>query len=82
VQEAEIIIETASDQLHQTLTAIEAAGYKVSEASLTYVPTNLVSPSEKDMLNLLRLLETLDDLDDVQATYVNVEITEAMLQQA
>jgi YebC/PmpR family DNA-binding regulatory protein len=82
VQEAEIVIETASDQLHQTLTAIEAAGYKVSEASLTYVPTNLVSPSEKDIPNLLRLLETLDDLDDVQATYVNVEITEAMLQQA
>ena len=28
-----------------------------------------------------KLLDTLDDLDDVQETYVNVDITEDMLQE-
>ena len=58
------------------------AGIKTNEVSLTYIPTNKATPSGDDIPKLMRLLDALEDLDDVQETYVNVDITEDMLQEA
>ena len=42
----------------------------------------MTQPSPDDIEKLLKLLDLLDDLDDVQNSYVNVDITEDMLQEA
>jgi YebC/PmpR family DNA-binding regulatory protein len=75
-------IYTAVSDLHSVSTELEKAGYKIGEASLTYLPTNKAELNQEDQVKLLRLLDALDDLDDVQETYVNVDIAEDALQEA
>lgn len=75
-------VYTAVEDLHTVNDNLVKAGIKTSEVGLTYVPTNKSEPSGDDVSKLLRLLDTLEDLDDVQETYVNVDITEDMLQEA
>jgi transcriptional/translational regulatory protein YebC/TACO1 len=62
--------------------ALEAAGIKTKEVTLTYMATNKTELTADDAAKLLRLLDALEDLDDVQETHVNVDITEEMLQEA
>lgn len=73
---------TAVADLHTVNENLLKAGYKTGEVGLTYTPTNMAEPSAEDIPKLLRLLDALEDLDDVQETYVNVNITEDMLQEA
>lgn len=80
--EGNVVIYTTMESLHQTNDALEKAGVMASEVGLTYVATNKAEPSSDDVPKLLRLLDMLDELDDVQETYVNVDITEEMLQEA
>ncbi len=75
-------VYTSSADLHKVNNALEAAGTKTSEVGLTFVATNKIELSENDAAKLLNLLDALEDLDDVQDTYVNVDITEDMLQEA
>jgi YebC/PmpR family DNA-binding regulatory protein len=82
VEEEEFIVYTTIESLHSTNDALEKQGIKTDEVGLTYIPTNMANVSPDDMPKLIRLLEALDDLDDVQETYVNVDITEDMLQEA
>jgi YebC/PmpR family DNA-binding regulatory protein len=81
-EEEDFLVYTAIESLHSTNDALEKQGITASEVGLTYIPTNKTQISAVDMPKLLRLLEALDDLDDVQETYVNVDITEDMLQEA
>jgi len=82
VDDEDFTVYTAIESLHVTNDALAKAGYASNEAALTYVPTNKANPSSDDLAKLMRLLDALDDLDDVQETYVNVDITEDMLQEA
>lgn len=82
VDEEGYVIITAMEELHKVNDALIKAGYKTDDAGLTYMPTNKADPSKDDAAKLMRLLEALDDLDDVQETYVNVDITEEMLEEA
>lgn len=75
-------VQTAPESLHATNDALAGAGITSSEAVLTYQPTNMANPSPEDAAKLMRLLDVLDELDDVVETYVNVDITEDMLQEA
>lgn len=75
-------VYTSMEDLHRVNAELEKQGVKASEVRLTYVPTNKTELSPDDQMKLLRLLDALDDLDDVQETYVNVDITEDMLQEA
>lgn len=77
-----LVIHTPIESLHQTNDVLEKSGVAAAEVGLTYIPTNKAQPSEEDIPKLLRLLDMLDELDDVQETYVNVDITEDMLQEA
>jgi YebC/PmpR family DNA-binding regulatory protein len=79
--EENFVIETAIENLHSTNEALMQAGFKSSDASLNYLATNKAQVAEADIPKLLRLLEMLEDLDDVQEVYVNVDITEDMLQE-
>jgi YebC/PmpR family DNA-binding regulatory protein len=81
-EEEGFTIITAMEDLHKVNDALTAAGFKTEDAALTYVATNKAELSADDVAKLLRLLDALDDLDDVQETYVNVDITEDMLQEA
>lgn len=80
--EEEFTVYTAIETLHSTNEALEKQGIQPSEVGLTYVATNKAQVPTEDMPKLLRLLEALDDLDDVQESYVNVDITDDMLQEA
>ena len=82
LDEESFTVYTSIGDLHKVNGALEAAGIKTTEVALTYVATNKTELSSDDVPKLLRLLDALDDLDDVQETYVNVDITEDMLQEA
>lgn len=75
-------IYTAVENLHAVNDALTKGGMTTGEVGLTYVATNKTEPTGDDIGRLLRLMEVLEDLDDVQETYVNVDITEDMLQEA
>lgn len=75
-------VYTAVESLHTVNDSLLKGGIKTAEAGLTYIATNKADPSGDDLLKLVKLLDALEDLDDVQETYVNVEITEEMLQEA
>jgi YebC/PmpR family DNA-binding regulatory protein len=81
VDEDSITIYTPVEMLHACNDALQKTGLKSKEALLTYKPTNFANPDAGDIQKLLRLLDALEDLDDVQETYVNVEITEDMLEE-
>jgi YebC/PmpR family DNA-binding regulatory protein len=80
--EGNLVIHTPIESLHAANEALEGQGLQAKEVGLTYVATNKAEPSSDDVPKLLRLLDMLDELDDVQETYVNVDITEDMLQEA
>jgi YebC/PmpR family DNA-binding regulatory protein len=75
-------IYTAIEDLHRVNDALNKAGYKTNEVGLTYIATNKTDLSHDDSIKLLKLLDALDDLDDVQETYMNVDISEDVLQEA
>ncbi len=75
-------VYSAMEDLHRVNENLTKAGFKTTEVTLTYVATNKVEMSTDDLPKLLKLLDALDDLDDVQETYVNVDITEEMLEEA
>lgn len=77
-----IYVQTPVESLHAAASALEAGGYKIEDASLTRIATNMASPSEDDLRKLVRLLDALEELDDVKETYVNVDIPEELLQEA
>jgi YebC/PmpR family DNA-binding regulatory protein len=80
--EESFTVYTAMEDLHRVNGELEKQGVKAQEVRLTYVPTNKAELGPDDQVKLLKLLDALDDLDDVQETYVNVDITEDMLQEA
>lgn len=81
-EEDGITVYTAIEELHRVNDALVKAGFKANEVGITYVPTNKANPAEEDVLKLLKLLDALEDLDDVQETYVNVDISDDLLQEA
>lgn len=82
IDEDAYLIVTPMEDLHRVNDGLSQAGYKTDDVALTYMPTNKAELSGDDAARLMRLLDALDELDDVQDTYVNVDITEDMLQEA
>jgi YebC/PmpR family DNA-binding regulatory protein len=80
VEEEGFTVYTAVEDLHKANEALEKSGIKTNEVGLTYVATNKANPGPDDIPKLLKLLDMLDDLDDVQESYVNVDITEDMME--
>ncbi len=67
------------DRFEPVRSALEGAGFKVTEANLEYVGNQLMSLEGADASAALRLLDALDDLDDVQEVYSNLEIDDEEL---
>ena len=50
------------------------------DASIAYVPKNLVKLEGKNASSMLRLIDALEEHDDVQNTYSNFDIDEKELE--
>lgn len=76
----ESVVYTDPKELAKVRDALQAAGLKVEEAELSYVPNNTVAVDDAATAGkIMRLMDALDDCDDVTATHVNFDIPEELL---
>jgi YebC/PmpR family DNA-binding regulatory protein len=76
----ESVIYTDAKELAKVRNALKAAGMEITEAELTYVPTNTVEVTDEATAGkVLRLMDALDEVDDVTNTHVNFDIPEKFL---
>jgi YebC/PmpR family DNA-binding regulatory protein len=73
-------ILSAPDAHEAVLKALEGAGIPSEDASIAFVPKNLVKLEGKNASGMLRLTEALEDHDDVQNVYSNFDIDEKELE--
>jgi YebC/PmpR family DNA-binding regulatory protein len=79
-EEGESLIYTDLKDLNKVREALTAAGLKVTEAELTYVPNSTVEVTDAATAGkIMRLMDALDDIDDVVNTHVNFDIPEELL---
>jgi transcriptional/translational regulatory protein YebC/TACO1 len=77
--EGELQVYTEAKDLAKVRDAITAAGLKVTEAELTYVPNNTIEITDADIAKkVMNLMDALDELDDVVATHTNFEIADGV----
>ena len=62
------------------LKALEANGLSAEDASIAFVPKNLVKLEGKNASSMLKLSEALEEHDDVQSVYSNFDIDEKELE--
>ena len=73
-EDGDSLIYTNPKELAKVREAMTAAGLKIQEAELTYVPNNVIAITDANTAGkIIRLMEALDDLDDVVNTHVNFE---------
>lgn len=66
---------------HAVKTGLEEAGFAVTSAEPSLVPTSTVPvEDEAEATKLLRLLDAIDDHDDVQFVHANADIPDAILE--
>ncbi len=76
---AEVICDYAD--LEQVTTQLERAGLQIKEASIRWLPNNVVKVDEADIAKqVLKLMDKLDALDDVQNVFANFEIEDEILE--
>jgi YebC/PmpR family DNA-binding regulatory protein len=76
----ESVIYTEAKELAKVRDALKSAELEITEAELTYVPTNTVEIADEATAGkVMRLMDALDDIDDVTNTHVNFDIPEAFL---
>lgn len=74
-QDGELTVTTDSKELAKVRQAIVDAGLEVSDAELSYIPTNTIEISDQTTADkIIRLMEALEDLDDVVNTHTNFDI--------
>lgn len=67
-------IYAAPENFDAVREALEAEGYQIREAKLSFVPNQSVDLAGADAALALKLMDVLDDADDVQDVYTNLEI--------
>lgn len=76
----ESIIYTDAKELAKVRDALAAAGLKVEQAELTYVPNNTVEITDPSTAGkIMRLMDALESLDDVSTTHVNFDISDELM---
>lgn len=69
-------IYTEQKALHEVKKSLESAGLKVQEASLAFVPQNIVNiTDEGDKAKVMKFMDAMEELDDVVETYSNFELS-------
>ena len=74
--DGEIVVYTDQKELAKVRTAIVAAGLKVTDAELQYVPNSDIAVDDKETAaKVLRVMDALESLDDVVNVHTNADIT-------
>jgi YebC/PmpR family DNA-binding regulatory protein len=60
--------------------SLESEGILFSQASLAWIPQNILEVAGENAEKIIRLLEDLEDLDDVQRVFSNFDIEEDEMQ--
>ncbi len=77
-QGAEVFTEVSN--LERLNKVLQAAGFKVKEAELRWIPTNTLEVSDREQARfLLKLIDTLESLDDVQSVTANFDLVEELM---
>ena len=66
-------VEGPTESFMELTQAFEAAGYKVLDAALRYIPDNYVAVDEPTANSLEAIIDLLEDDDDIQAVHHNAE---------
>lgn len=72
-------VTTPRTELETVREGIEAAGMKVIEASLAYLPNTPKEVEGEEATSLISLFESLEEHDDVQSVFADFELSEAAL---
>lgn len=76
-EDGELIVYTDPKKLAAVRDALKEKGTAITEAELTYVPTNTITVSDEATIGKIeRLMDALESLDDVSNTHVNFDIAE------
>lgn len=77
IDSGQIVIYTDPKQLSAVRDALQAAGFSVKEAELTFVAKNTVEITDTDVARkVMNLMDALDSLDDVTNVHSNFDIKE------
>ena len=67
-------ITTEADDLEAVSEALRAAGYKITTAELTKIPSSYVTiDDEEAVANMEKMLDYFDECEDITAVYHNWE---------
>ena len=79
-EDNESIIYTKDSDLAKVRDSLQSSGITITDAELTFIPTNTVKISDKDTAGkIMRLMDALDDLSDVTNAYSNFDIDDKIL---
>ncbi|MCA9327025.1 YebC/PmpR family DNA-binding transcriptional regulator [Candidatus Saccharibacteria bacterium] len=74
-------VYTVDTDLARVRDSLKERGYEITEAGLTYVPTNTVEVGDANTAGkIMRMMDALDDVEEVTDTHVNFDIDESLLQ--
>jgi YebC/PmpR family DNA-binding regulatory protein len=78
VQEEDDIfaVYTPREELANVASALDRAGYSVTERELIWMPQNEIDLPTDQALQIMNMIEKLEDLDDVQSVATNLSITD------
>jgi transcriptional/translational regulatory protein YebC/TACO1 len=75
IGDGELIIYTDPKELAAVRDDLQARGFDIKEAELTFVPDQMVEITDADTARKAgNLINALEDLDDVTAVHTNAEI--------
>lgn len=77
IDDNELLVYTDPKQLAAVRDDMQARGFDLKEAELTYVPNNTVEITDPETARkVTNLINALEDLDDVTNVHANIEIKE------
>lgn len=76
-ENGETVVHTAPNELAKVRDRLKKGGLEVTDAELTFVPSNTLEISDKETARkVVNLMNALDDLDDVTTTHTNFDIAD------
>lgn len=78
--DGESVIYTAPTDLAKVRDTLKEQGQEITEAELTYEPTNIIEITDKETARkIMNLMDALDEVEDVTNTHVNFDIPESLI---
>lgn len=72
----EFSVQTSPDTVSSVQSALETAGFKVSNIEVGFIPSNTIELSGDNATKMMRLLDVLEELDDVTNVSANFELAD------